>query len=202
MGEKKMATETSRLLKSLLVLLWMLAAAAPSASLAAEVRPMFKTGYDTGGDTLVTAVFTDGSTKTIKANEGLYLGGGVSIVPASSDLEIEVSLSYKFQTITAANGDIDFTRIPLDALVFYRFPKARLGGGLTYHMNPKVKGSGVVGGLNVKFDDALGLVLQADYRITEKMAVGARYTSIEYEASGTSATAKSNGLGIVFSMSF
>ena len=180
----------------------MLAAAVPLASRAAEVRPMFKVGYDTGGDTLVAAVFTDGSTETIKANEGFHIGGGVSIVPASSNLEIEVSLSYKFQFITAANGDIDWTRMPLDALVFYRFPKVRLGGGLTYHLNPKLKGSGVVGGLNIKFDDALGYVLQADYRITQTIAAGVRFTSVEYEASGAAATAKSNGLGVTFGMSF
>jgi len=44
------------------------AAAVPAASHAVEVRPMLKAGYDFGGDTLVTVVFTDGSTKSINAN--------------------------------------------------------------------------------------------------------------------------------------
>jgi hypothetical protein len=197
-----MARRTNTYFISLSVLVGMLAATVAFESRAVEVRPMLKAGYDTGGDTLVTAVFTNGKTEKIKANEGFYVGGGISIVPAASSLEMELSLSYKFQFISADNGDIDWTRIPLDALVFYRFSKVRLGGGLTYHMNPKLKGSGVVGGLNVKFDDALGFVLQADYRITEKMAVGARYTSVEYETSGTSVTAKSNGVGVTFSISF
>jgi hypothetical protein len=44
-------------------------------------------------------------------------------------------------------------------------------------------------------------VLQADYRLAEKMALGLRYTSLEYKFTGA-ASAKSDGIGVVFSMSF
>jgi len=72
-------------LKPLLGLVLVVVAAVPLASLAADVRPVFKAGYDTGGDKIVTAVFTSGSTKSIKANEGIYIGGGTSAVaPRSS----------------------------------------------------------------------------------------------------------------------
>ena len=103
-------------------------AAVPAASHAWDLKPMLKVGYDIGGDTLFTALFTDGSRRSIKANEGGFLGAGVSIVNAAKDLETEISLSYKTQNIRARNGDIDWTRYPLDALVFYRFSKVRLGG--------------------------------------------------------------------------
>ncbi len=68
---------------------------------------------------------TGGSgSKSIDANQGLTLGGGASIVTDSKDIEAEVALSYKFAGIKATNGDIDWTVLPLDALVFYRLPKA------------------------------------------------------------------------------
>jgi hypothetical protein len=104
--------------------------------------------------------------------------------------------------INASNGDIEFTRLPLEALVFYRFDRARLGGGVTYHLNPELEGSGVVSPLNVKFDDALGFVLQADFLVTDKMAIGLRYTSLNYEVEGVAAKAKSDGLGFTFSYRF
>jgi hypothetical protein len=177
--------------------------AVPAVLFAADIRPIFRAGADVGGDVLVTATFTDGSTQKIRANQGVSIGGGASFVNEAKDLEVEVALSYKFALINANNGDINWTRIPLDALVFYRWQKFRLGGGLTYHINPKLDGSGVVGGLNVKFDNALGGILQADWRITEKINLGLRYTSVKYEAQAPAAgSAKTDGFGAAFSYRF
>jgi hypothetical protein len=117
--------------------------------------------------------------------------------------EYHFSLAYKVAVVDASNGDIEWTRFPLEALAFYRFPRVRVGGGLAYHMSPRLEGSGVVGGLDVKFKNALGAVLQADWRITEKIAAGLRYTILEYDAKGAFAgSAKRNGVGLTFSMNF
>ena len=191
-----MTGSTFRILLPALALV--VAAAVPVASHAVEVRPMLKAGYDFGGDTLVTVVFAGGSTKSINANEGLYFGGGVSILSDSKDIETELSLSYKFAGINASNGSVDWTRFPLEALVFYRLPQFRLGGGLTYHLSPKVSGSGFASG-SLKFDDSAGFVLQADY-LLQKITVGLRYTSLEYKVGGTSV--KSDGVGVTFGISF
>jgi hypothetical protein len=170
---------------------------------AADFRPLLKAGIDLGGETLVTAVFTDGETEKIRANEGFYFGGGLAVIDAERRLEFHATLAYKFAVINADNGDIEWTRFPLEALAFYRFPRVRVGGGLAYHMSPRLEGDGVVGGLDVKFKNALGVVLQADWFITEKIAAGARYTMIKYDAKGDfSGDAKANGLGVTFSMHF
>ena len=180
-----------------------LVAAAPLGAQGVEIRPLIKAGVDFGGETMVTAVFTNGDTQEINANEGFYLGGGAAIIDDARNMEYHVTLAYKFAVINGANGDIDWTRIPLEALVFYRFPNVRVGAGLTYHMNPQLDGSGVVGGLDVEFKDALGAVLQVDWRISRTIALGGRYTLLEYDAKGAfSGSAKSNGLGITFSMNF
>ena len=189
-----------RALKSFTALAMVIAAAAPLGSQAADVRPVIKGGVDFGGETIATATFSSGSTESIKANEGVYFGGGVSILLDSKAIEIETTLSYKYTSITASNGDITWTRYPLEVLAFYRMPKFRLGGGLTYHLSPKLKASGAAGSFNVTVDDALGVVLQADYLFTPKFSVGGRYTILEYKANGV--PAKSDGVGITIGFSF
>lgn len=188
---------------SLRALAWMLAVATPVASSAAEIRPMIKVGVDTGGDVLLTQMFPGGEIETIKGNQGFYAGGGVSVTRFYRDLELEVSLTFKYTSAYGSNGEVDWTRYPLDALVFYRWSKVRAGGGLAYHVSPKLKGSGSAAGVNVKFDNALGFSLQADYRITEQFTAGVRYTAIDYETSASlAATTKSSGIGITLGMSF
>jgi len=170
-----------RLLPTLLV-----SAMAAAPSYAADVRPVVILGFDFGGDNLATAQFTNGSSESIHAGELFYLGGGVSVLNDSKDIEVQVTLSYKNDSINASNGSIDWTRYPLDGLLFYRFPKVRVGGGFTYHLSPKLSGSGVANNVNGSFDDSLGYVVEADYLVTRKLTVGGRYTSVKYKIGGTS----------------
>jgi hypothetical protein len=189
--------------------------AAPSYGV--DVRPTFKAGAEAGGDTLISVPVSGsslGDTKKIRAGEGLFLGGGASVLSDEKDLELELTLSYKFSGITAQNGDINWSVLPLDALVFYRIPNWRFGGGLTYHINPSLKGSGVAGGLNADYKNALGIVLQGDYMFGEKIKLGLRFVGVKYKASSISsssglqvsepppADAKTSALGIVFTVSF
>ena len=170
---------------------------------ALEIRPLAKAGVDLGGDKMVTAQFTNGDTGTVRANEGFYIGGGAAIFSDSRKWEYHLTVAFKFASIEADNGDIEWTRIPIEALVFYRLARFRVGGGLTYHVNPELEGSGVVGGLDIQFKDALGAVLQVDWLISDDIAVGGRFTFLEYDAKGAfSGNAKSNGFGVTFSWSF
>jgi len=171
--------------------------------LAQDIQPMVKAGIDFGGDTVVTVLFTNGSTQSIKANDGAYIGGGVSYLSDDKTLQGELTLAYKTDSIDASNGSVEFTRYPLEALLFYREQAFRLGGGFTYHLSPRIKGSGIVGNANVDLKDAPGAILQADYRVWRELAVGLRYTILEYKATnGFTGTAKSNGFGITFRASF
>jgi hypothetical protein len=176
---------------------------AVGAAHAADVRPLVKAGFDLGGETMVNVVFTNGDTQKVRANEGFYLGGGAAIINDAKDWEYHVTLAYKFALIDASNGDVEWTRIPFEALAFYRLQHVRFGGGLAYHLSPKLEGSGVVGGLNVKFKNALGVILQADWRITQAIALGGRLTFLEYDAKApASGSAEANGFGVTFSMNF
>lgn len=174
-------------------------AGAPAASHAAEVRPAFTAGYDTGGDKIVNVTFTSGKTDSIRANEGLYAGGGVSVLNDSKDIEFLGTLAVKYQALHADNGDVTWIRYPLDALLFYRMQSFRLGGGLTYVINPRLKGSGAASNIDVTLDDALGVVLQADY-LMGKVNLGLRATLLDYKVGGS--TVKGSGLGVSFGFTF
>ena len=169
----------------------------------AEIRPLLKAGLDLGGDTLLTVAFTDGDTKEIKANDGFYFGGGLAVIDAERRMEYHLTAAFKYGLIAAENGDVEWTRFPIEALAFYRLARLRLGGGLAYHVSPRIETSGAVGNPDVKFKNALGAVLQADWLVSEKIALGGRYTILEYDVKGDfSGSAKSNGFGISFSINF
>jgi hypothetical protein len=178
------------------------ALAASSAVLAADVKMFGKAGIDLGGDTLVRVVFEDGDTQDIDSNNGLFLGGGVSIRNDAKTFETEIALTYKFQTISADNGELTWSRVPVDVLAFYLAEHVRVGGGLTYHMSPKLDGDGVVSGISGEFENSLGYLVQVDWRINESMSVGGRFTFLSYTIEGSSEKAQSNGLGVVFSGRF
>ena len=174
-------------------------AAAPAALHAAELKPALVAGYDTGGDEVVAVTFSSGKTDSIKANEGLYLGGGISVINAAGNFEFLGTLSVKYQGVHASNGDISWIRFPLDALFFYRLQSLRFGGGLTYVIHPRLKGSGEASNIDATLDNAAGLVLQGDY-LMGRVGLGLRYTLLDYRVGGN--TIKSSGLGASFEFAF
>lgn len=181
----------------------LIAAALALPAQALEVRPLVKAGLDFGGETLATAEFEDGDTEEIKAGEGVYFGGGLTLINDGRDLELHLTAAYKFAVINADNGDIEWTRWPLEALAFYRFPQVRIGGGLVYHVNPKLEGDGVVRNIDVRFENALGAVVQVDWRITDAIALGGRLTWLDYKAKApASGRVSADGIGLSFSMNF
>jgi hypothetical protein len=174
-------------------------AAAPSH--AADVGLMFKAGWDTGRTILMNVPFADGPSQQIRVNDGLYAGGGVAVVNDARSLEAELSVSYKSKQVTGDDGQVDWNKIPIDALVFYRTADFRFGGGLTYHTFVRLRGTGSAQ-MNVNFKNALGLVGQIDLIVGERGTIGLRFIKLEYEAEGINYKAKSDGVGITASMAF
>lgn len=190
---------TTRFKAVSLLLMLVVFSAVPAVPRAAEVRPVFVAGYDTGGDKLVTVTFTNGDTQSIRANEGLYVGGGISVLNDDKNIEFVGTVNYKYQAVHADNGDITWTRIPIDTLVFYRMQSFRVGGGLTFQLSPKLSGSGAAGNINTNVDNAVGLLLQVDY-LLGKVNIGVRGTMVDFKSGG--ATAKGNGVGVTFGITF
>ncbi len=160
----------------------------------------FEGGVHLGGDTLVEVAFTDGSTEKIKAGQLLSLAIGWHMA-VTETMNARVSLGYKEDSISAQNGDVTFSRVPLDFLLFTQNGSWMLGGGVTYHQSPKFNADAASIGLlgTAKLDNALGFVLAADYdthgMFDHSWYIGGRITIIDYENQFGSVSG--NSIGVV-----
>jgi len=168
---------------------------------AGNVNALFGFGFDFGGDTIDSFQSGSGDTETIKANEGIYIYGGV-IYNLNEKLEVQTTIGYKFESLNATNGDVRFDRAPLELLLFTRKDQHRFGGGVTYHTGVEYECE-LTGSCNftVDLDDALGFIIEYDYLLSSKnfkydFSLGVRYTNIEYEVDPFNFTIDANGLGI------
>ena len=163
--------------------------------------------YDAGGDDIATLVYTDGSTSTLSANEGLHFYIGKNFANGvNSPWRTHASVGYKTGSVTAQNGDLTWSAWPLEAIEFYNMEKARFGAGLVYQLNPKVQGSGFASSLNLELDNALGFILQFEYRFTpaiqKGVAIGVRYTNISYTSVNLISEVNGSSIGGVLSITF
>lgn len=163
---------------------------------AAETSGLMMINADFGGDTLVDITYTDGSTADIDAGRGITLGGGVNW-NLSDDFILQTTAAWKFTTIPqASNGDLTWTRIPLEAIAYYNIEKLRIGAGVIYHMSNRLKGTGFASGATQDFDNALGTVVGFEYLMTPGMSINVRYTMISYTPAGTSFEVDGNSIGL------
>ncbi len=133
-----------------------------------------------GGDDI--AVMTNGD--HIKAGELLYFGAGYNYsLNSDNTLFLRSMLGFKFVNINAKNGDMKFTRFPLDFIFIKRLDAFSLGAGPTYHLSPSYDGT--INGVSSKidFDSSLGFLLQGSYYFSQQTELGVRFTSIDYKTS-------------------
>ncbi|MGD8927146.1 MAG: hypothetical protein PVG20_09855 [Thioalkalispiraceae bacterium] len=171
-----------------------------SQSAQAELDFLGQIGLHGGGDNIVTALFTDGSSEDIKAGEFLSIDLGMAW--DMGILEGRITGGWKYDTITASNGDLDFTRYTSQALLLFAAGDWRFGGGAAYHFGIKLDGSGVASGADANYDNALGYVAEIDYYFSEQAYFGIQYLNIEYDRNTdfgqTAATFDGSSVGIVF----
>lgn len=178
----------------------------PFASNAAKVSPLFAGALEFGGDKLVDVTYSDGSKSNIEAGRGIILAGGAVVnftETTPHTFEVQGTFGIKWtSTKQATNGEVDFYRWPLELLSFYRNTENnfRLGGGVTYQLGNELKGSKDASAISTKLKNALGFVVQGDYFIgaASNMALGLRYTTIQYETENFGGSASGNSFGLSF----
>ena len=153
---------------------------------------LLEAGIHAGGDELVNVTFVGGMEQSMKAGGLISLSVGL-ISEIDETLELRTTLGYKFDSITMENGDLDFSRYPITAMLFNKGEKFSMGIGTTYHLNPKFKSSGFAGNFTVDFDNAIGFIAEVDYKLNERAYVGIQLTTIDYEVNTTLGSDKVNG---------
>ncbi|GMM87699.1 outer membrane beta-barrel protein [Vibrio fortis] len=163
-------------------------------------------GYDFGGETMSTVQFTNGDSDKIESNEGLLIYGGVD-VPVAESWRARATVGYKGTSVDGSNGEVTFERVPFELLGLYNIDNHNLGLGLTYHTGVEYK-CDISNSCNytVEFDDSLGFIAQYEYQFNvgtdNRLALGARYTHIDYTVKGVDYTVDSGGFGLNISFLF
>lgn len=152
-------------------------------------------GLGFGGDTLAEVEFTDGSSDEIKAGSGLMFGLNFTKKIESDTqqpLFVKTGFNYIFDSISAENGDADFSRFPLEVSIGTQIKRLQISAGATYHINPAldIEFDGLGSG-KATAENAFGIILDATYIIPMKkrqndLIVGLKYTNIEYDFSDDS----------------
>ena len=138
-------------------------------------HPTLDVGAAFGGDKLATDNTLFDGNETVYAGKSLYADVGVqhNFVDSAWSLKATAGVQRGFPPAHPSNPT--FTRYPLDLLLLYNQEHWHLGFGATYHANPKLMQND--DGPDVAFHDAVGGVLQVQYRI-----FGFRYTNIRYRS--------------------
>ena len=160
-------------------------------------------GITFGGDELATVetegVFGSDDTEDIKAGELFFIAGGG--LYQHKNIQLQATLGYHIDGVFAENGETSFTRWPLELLAFKKMGKFRLGGGLTHHLNPTFEfdlDDDTLPKEEVDFDNATGLVIEADYFFTNNFGLGLRHTSIEYKTTNSKVDGSHTGIILTY----
>ena len=129
-----------------------------------------------------------GGTSSLRAGELLTISAGVISQPGPN-WTLEATLGWKYTGRQGSNGDISFTRFPLDVVASFARGNHRVGLGPSLHLGPSLDCSGTVCGIgrSISMPTAVGLVAQWAYRYRYRGAggeAGFRYTRIHYAVEG------------------
>src|SRR5262245_8090666 len=121
-------------------------------------------GFTFGGDNLASIIFNDGSSDDVRAGELVQFYGGIKY-QSVSQFSVQGTLGYHY-TGTRANSDatFEFARFPLEVLGhFHPSNNLAFGGGLRFVNGAKLKASGIASGLDVTYDNTVGVVVEGEY---------------------------------------
>lgn len=145
----------------------------------ASARILIELGVHTGGDDTTLVDDSDVVIESTKAG-GLYslaLGGTIDF---TDNIEAQLSFGIKSDGKSSSDSNASWVRYPLNSMLFYRSENFRLGLGVTAHLSPKHKVSGAINNASNTYKDAIGSLVEIDYKINEVVFLGMRYTNIEY----------------------
>jgi hypothetical protein len=141
--------------------------------------------YQTGGDDIATVEYRGHYDSTLRVNEGMSFGAGIAI-PLFGGLELQSTFGFQTANETAKNGEISWRSLPWETSLIAHLSHFLIGGGVIYHVSPKLKSEGDFSTIrNIDFDNSLGYQAQMAYLIETSvgkgLALGVKYTRIDFE---------------------
>lgn len=145
------------------------------------VRPFVSAGVTYGGDTLESFDFSNDTSSKVRAGGIFHVMAGVDFL-LGGPVSGQVNIGWHFDSANGSNGDYEFSRMPVEALVFVSLTdRFRLGGGLRKALDAQVDSSGAVGGFDSSFRSSTGVVVEGEYFFTDRFSMKARAVSEKYK---------------------
>lgn len=151
------------------------------------VAPFLGLGLTFGGDDLATAHFTNGYDQTVTAGGLLDLRAGLEYRITGSPVALQMAVAYHVDSATANNGDLRFSRVPVELIALYDLGSQwRVGLGMRKATSAKVKATGAAEssagfGSSTDFKSNLGFLVEAEYMATPQIGLQVRYVSESYK---------------------
>ncbi len=155
----------------------------------------FTLGGQGGGEPLLEASYTDGSTRKLGAGDAATFALGVMMEPVGGTphlLQLQANGGFNIMSIAG----IFWSHWSWELLGFYAYKpfNLRIGGGFQYNSHLGLEGTGSFAGSKVPFDDSLGLLVQADWQLSF-LSFYLRYTSVAFKPTGAPAGFPANSIG-------
>jgi hypothetical protein len=161
-------------------------------------------GLQNGGDRVGTLyeVNSGETLDTLRAG-GFWqaqIGAQIPIANLPFSVQVTGGLQYGDLISNIDHSKGQFQRKLLEGIVFWHWDRFRFGAGATQHIAPTLtfNPSGAGNSARYEFDDATGLVAEADARYDQNISVGLRGTVIQYEIAGEAISGNSIGLHLTY----
>jgi opacity protein-like surface antigen len=153
-------------------------------------------GVTAGGDKLYTAYYTNGDSVDIHAGGLFQFGGGIDY-RFNDQFSLQFGVNYHVDQASAKNGDIEFSRWPIELIGHYHFNESwRIGAGARFVNGAKISGSGFASAItDTKADNTVGLVLEGEYFFNPHFSVKVRGVSEKYQFPGVAEKTSGNHIG-------
>lgn len=154
------------------------------AASAQSIHPVLGLGLTFGGETLARISFDDETSQKIRAGglAHLYAGVRADIAPG---LALRATLGYHEDSANASNLRVTFARVPLELVGQYQLAdRVWIGLGLrkSYAVKYWARGTATAGTVrDATFTSDPGLIVEAEYRITDLVALSLRGVSEQYQ---------------------
>lgn len=146
-------------------------------------------GMTYGGDTVFTALYTNGSSNKIKGGS-LFQGGlGGLYQLEGTPLALALSANWHFDSASGSNGSVLFSRWPIEVLAYYTGKeRLRIGGGVRFVSGAETTAK--VNGITetMTFDNTRGLVAEIGYQLSNEGWLNFRLVSEKYQGKPSKTT--------------
>ncbi|MES2016472.1 MAG: hypothetical protein V4484_08240 [Pseudomonadota bacterium] len=156
------------------------AQAQTDAPAAQPMRFMVGMGLTGGGDRLGTAHYISGYDASIHAGGAIDFNAGIDY-RINSAASFQGTVGYHSDRASARNGDMHFSRIPMELLAYYNFhPQWRIGAGVRYVSNAAFRSSGAAYAGNIDYKNTVSPLIEAEFMM-KHWGFKARVVNEQYE---------------------